>query len=115
MTTGRVAKRGGWFGFAAAPVLLILGVPCLAAGGDDCPQLFGNPEFNVGKKPRFVGAFDLDSDGNLDLLSVNRLTDDISLLFNLGGGAFAIPTVRDAARSMSSVRFPATARARRSP
>lgn len=44
--------------------------------------------WDVGGNPRSVGAVDLDRDGDLDLVTANRSSSDVSLLFNDGGGLF---------------------------
>ncbi|NIS36172.1 MAG: hypothetical protein GWN07_05795, partial [Actinobacteria bacterium] len=67
------------------------------AGFDEISVL-PSPDFEpsrlpVGDLPSVVAISDLDLDGHPDLVVVNRFSFDLSLLFGLGGGAFA-PEVR---------------------
>lgn len=45
--------------------------------------------FRVGERPETVTLADMNGDGALDILTVNRFSDDLSLLFGTSDGAFA--------------------------
>jgi hypothetical protein len=58
--------------------------------GEAGPGTFGSPlRLGAGIYPMDVVAADLDGDGNLDLASVERLSDRLSVFLASGGGAFA--------------------------
>jgi len=46
---------------------------------------------NVGSRPRVVELADVDNDGDLDLITVNNGSNNISVLLNNGNGVFATP------------------------
>ncbi len=57
---------------------------------------FGNPGAAVmidigGGSPSAVALGDMNGDGHLDLLTLNRATDDISVLIGYGDGTFSLP------------------------
>ena len=55
---------------------------------DTTPQLYPGAKFPVGQRPIAGAAGDLDGDGNLDLVTANRDTDDLSMLLGRGDGSF---------------------------
>jgi len=62
----------------------------LPAGKADACDLFPTSvEYGLGAAPFSVTAADLDDDGDLDLATANLQNDDVSVLLNNGGGAFA--------------------------
>ena len=59
------------------------------AGASSCTHpLFMGRKFPVGDGPISAALGDFNSDGYLDLVSANRNSDDISILFGLGDGTF---------------------------
>ncbi len=66
--------------------------------------LFGTPtSFNVGSGPFSVTNGDFDRDGDLDLAVANVLSDNVSILLNLGNGLFAPATNVSAGTGPSSL------------
>ena len=69
-----------------------------AAGFDDVSVLLGdgsggftpapNSPFAVGNNPQTVALGDVDGDGAVDVVTANRLSDDVSLLLGDGSGGF---------------------------
>jgi cytochrome c peroxidase len=58
-------------------------------GGTFGPSVnVGVGNYPFGAKPRFVGARDLDGDGDRELISANQFSDSISILLNDGAGTF---------------------------
>ena len=59
----------------------------LSDGGGGFTEAAGSP-FVVGDDPRSVALGDLNGDGEMDLVTANRLSDDISFLLGNGSGGF---------------------------
>jgi hypothetical protein len=67
-------------------------------------QLFGFPvTLSVGIGVSDVQAVDTTGDGRLDLVVTNKLTGQVSVLLNLGGGKFAVPVPYRAGTGLSAV------------
>ncbi|BAC89392.1 FG-GAP-like repeat-containing protein [Gloeobacter violaceus] len=56
-----------------------------AGGGGFAPPR----SFAVGDLPKSVALGDIDGDGDLDIATANRESNDVSVLLNTGGGSFA--------------------------
>ncbi|MFH1891573.1 MAG: FG-GAP-like repeat-containing protein [Candidatus Zixiibacteriota bacterium] len=61
---------------------------------DDGPGTFGRgPTCTVGGFPRTIFAADLDGDEDIDLVTANESSDDVSVLLNIGDGSFDTQSV----------------------
>jgi hypothetical protein len=54
--------------------------------------LFPNPIFDAGDRPISVAGGDFDGNGHPDLVVVNQLSDDVSVLLGNGDGTFVLET-----------------------
>ncbi len=67
-------------------------------------QLFGFPvTLSVGIGVSDLQAVDTTGDGRLDLVVTNKLTGQVSILLNLGGGKFAVPVPYRAGTGLSEI------------
>jgi hypothetical protein len=60
----------------------------VVASQGGCPALLAAASFSVGDNPEQVVHDDLNGDGVTDLLVINGLSDDVSVLLGVGGGDF---------------------------
>lgn len=87
--TGRTAQAATATdaGVSTAPQVLAQGPVCAGAG----PAIFPGLSFTAGANPDGVAAADLNADGRPDLAVANHDSNNVSILFNSGGGCFAAP------------------------
>lgn len=77
-----------------------------SAGGFMSAQdfLFAQPvNYGVGINPHAIFAADLDGDGDNDLVTGNNLSDDVSVLLNIGNGTFQAAVNYEAGDTANSV------------
>jgi hypothetical protein len=80
--TGSSTDDGGMMMFVCSDGTPMLGELCYAVGGD----------FAVGTAPSDLVLGDFDGDGELDVVTSNRGSDDATLVLGAGDGTFGAPT-----------------------